>query len=119
MTGFAEAAAMLLIAAGFVFCLASSIGVSRMPDIFCRIHASGMGQSLGPVCLLLAFAVLHAGPTAWMKVLLAVFFLIAATAVGSHIIGRASYRSHLPMHEGTVRDEWEARTGEKPRTFEK
>ncbi len=119
MNAYTDFVYLALVLAGVAFCLASSLGVVRMRDVFCRIHASGMGQTLGPVCLLLAYAIVHPGGGAWAKVLLAMFFLVAATAVGSHIIGRAAYRAHLPMHEGTVRDEWEARTGEKPRTYER
>ena len=104
--------AAALIVFGMVLCVASSIGVVRMPDIFCRLHAGGIAQTLGPIALLAAFCLVDGGLGAATKGALAIVFLVLSSATGSHMIARAAYRTRLPMHPGTTRDEWEQRVGE-------
>jgi len=101
--------ATILILVGALFSFASSLGMLRMPDIYCRVHAGGMGQTLGPIALLLAYWAVDGSWGAGAIVLLAAFFLLTSTAVGSHIIDRAAYRSHLPISPQTGSDEWEGR----------
>ena len=36
------ATSMILV--GTIFCFASSLGMLRMPDIYCRVHAGGMAD---------------------------------------------------------------------------
>ncbi len=116
------ATSMILV--GTIFCFASSLGMLRMPDIYCRVHAGGMGQTLGPIALLLAYWAVDGSSGPGAIVLLATFFLLISTAVGSHIIDRAAYRSHLPITPQTVGDEWEGReqssqSERRRRTFER
>jgi len=109
VTTFLLILATALILIGTLFCFASSLGMLRMPDIYCRVHAGGMGQTLGPIALLLAYWAVDGTSGPGAIVLLATFFLLTSTAVGGHIIDRAAYRSHLPISSQTASDEWEGR----------
>lgn len=54
------AASWLMLTTGAVFVFIGGIGVLRMPDLYTRIHASGLTDSLGPI-LVLAGLMLQAG----------------------------------------------------------
>lgn len=45
-----EFIAGLFLAGGAFFLLASAIGMLRLPDFYCRLHASGNSETLGSCC---------------------------------------------------------------------
>ena len=54
------AASWIMLTAGAAFVFIGGIGVLRMPNLYTRIHASGLTDSLGPI-LVLAGLMLQAG----------------------------------------------------------
>jgi multicomponent Na+:H+ antiporter subunit G len=97
-------AAAFLVAGG-LFCLVAGIGVVRLGDVFCRMHAATKAGTLG--LALVAVAVMVKADT-WLHFLEALFvflFMIATAPVGSHLIGRAAFRTRVPMVPGTTMDE--------------
>ena len=50
----------ILLLVGSVFALIGSIGIVRMPDVFTRLHAAGITDTLGAAGVLLGLA-LEAG----------------------------------------------------------
>ncbi len=98
----------LLLLVGLVFAFAGSLGLLRLPDIFCRMHATGKSSTLGISSIVLAsflyFSVSEAGPS--IKELLTIVFVFLGGPVGAHMIARAAYRSQVPLHERTIVDEW-------------
>ena len=103
-----EVVVSLLLLVGLVFTFAGSLGLLRLPDIFCRLHATGKSSTLGVSAIVLAsflyFSVSEAGPS--IKELLTIVFVFLSGPVGAHMIARAAYRSQVPLHERTVIDEW-------------
>jgi multicomponent Na+:H+ antiporter subunit G len=103
-----EAIVSLLVLVGLVFAFAGSLGLLRLPDIFCRMHATGKSSTLGISSVVLAafvyFSFSEAGPS--IKELLTVVFVFLGGPVGAHMIARAAYRSQVPLHEQTIVDEW-------------
>lgn len=95
---------------GLVFTFAGSLGLLRLPDIFCRMHATGKSSTLGVISIVLAsfvyFSASEAGPS--IKELLTVVFVFLGGPVGAHMIARAAYRSQVPLHDRTVVNEWKA-----------
>ncbi len=104
----AIASALLLI--GLVFTFAGSLGLLRLPDIFCRMHATGKSSTLGVSSIVLAsfvyFCGTDDGPS--IKELLTIVFVFLGGPVGAHMIARAAYRSQVPLHERTIVNEWKA-----------
>lgn len=97
-------AAAFLVAGG-LFCLVAGIGVVRLGDVFCRMHAATKAGTLG--LALVAVAVMVKADT-WLHFLEALFvflFMIATAPVGSHLIGRAAFRTRVPMVPRTTMDE--------------
>lgn len=94
----------LLLAAGGIFCLIAGIGVVRLGDIFIRMHASTKAGTLGVALIALAMMLLA---ETWLQVIEPLFvflFMILTIPIGSHLIGRAAFRTGIPMQEGTAAD---------------
>ena len=103
-----EVIVSLLLLVGLVFTFAGSLGLLRLPDIFCRMHATGKSSTVGVSAIVLAsflyFSASEAGPS--IKELLTIVFVFLGGPVGAHMIARAAYRSQVPLHERTVINEW-------------
>lgn len=97
------------IAAGFLlagafFCLIAGIGVVRLPDVFGRMHAATKAGTLGLALVCIA-AMIEA--KSWWEIVEPLFvfvFMIASAPVGAHLIGRAAFRTHVPVDPKTEVD---------------
>jgi len=88
----ANAAAMLLIAAGAFFLLVSAVGLLRLPDFLSRTHAVGKSETLGSLLVLSGLAVHHGLALESAKLFLILFFVAATNPVGIHTLTRAALR---------------------------
>lgn len=97
----------ILILLGALFNLASSIGLIRFPDIYTRSHAATKSATLGILCILfgafLYFWVIERHISA--RILLGIAFIFITAPVAGHLIGRAAYRSRVPLWDKSVQDD--------------
>ena len=98
-------AALLLLA---LACFASAVlGVWRFGYVMNRMHAAGIGDSLGIFCV--AAALFIAGGPSWeeAKALLLVFFLWFTSPVSTHFLGQVEFfNSHdLPVYAAAGKEE--------------
>jgi len=85
----------LLIVAGGLFCVVGAIGLIRMPDMYTRMHASGVIDPFG-VALLLMGLMLQAGFTlVTAKLIVLVLLLLFTSPVACHALGRAALHRGL------------------------
>ena len=83
--------AMLVLGFGFVF--AGAIGILRLPDFYCRLHAMGKCDTLG-VALMLGGLAVHAGLSLTsFKMLFVLLFVSLANPPATHALGRAAVRA--------------------------
>ncbi|MDH3692402.1 MAG: monovalent cation/H(+) antiporter subunit G [Gammaproteobacteria bacterium] len=97
--------ALLCLIAGSVFLIIGGIGLLRLPDLFTRLHAAGVTDTLGAGLILLGL-MLHAGfSQSSAKLLLIVIFLLFTSPTASHALAKAArhgglvprlYRSETP-----------------------
>lgn len=100
-----EAVTAFLVLAGGLFAFAAALGVLRLPDVLIRMHASTKAGTLGCGLILVAAAV-HFGETGIVaRAVAAIVFLMLTAPVAAHMIGRAAYRTGVPLWKGTVIDE--------------
>lgn len=97
-------AAALLVAGGG-FCLVAGLGVVRLRDIYARMHAATKAGTLGLGLICLATAVLADTWAGVVEPLLVFLFMIASAPVGAHLIGRAAFRTRVPVAPSTQADE--------------
>jgi multicomponent Na+:H+ antiporter subunit G len=85
---------------GVIFCVIGVLGMVRMPDLYCRLHASSKVATVGLCGLLLGTAFLM--PTIILKVIALAIFAILTLPVSSHAIAAAAHRHGVPMTEGVT-----------------
>lgn len=83
-----ELISALLIIAGLFFYVAGTIGLLRLPDTLCRLHAVTKADNLG-LGLLIGGLLLQLGdPLTMLKALLIWILVLAASAAGGQLIAR-------------------------------
>jgi len=86
---------------GAFFALVGGLGLLRLPDFYCRMHGSGITDTLGAWLMLLGL-VLQAGFTLVAVKLLMIGLLLAFTSpTATHALARAALEhGHKPLQEG-------------------
>jgi multicomponent Na+:H+ antiporter subunit G len=85
-----EVLSWMLLAAGGAFCLVGTLGLLRMPDLFTRMHAAGVADTLGAGFILLGL-ILQAGLTLVSFKLLAIGVLLFFTSpTATHALAKAA-----------------------------
>ncbi len=87
---------------GIGFCVIGVVGLIRMPDLYCRLHASGKVSTVGLCGLLLGTALIM--PSAALKLLALGLFAVLTLPVGTHAIAAAAYR-HGVMPSRAIRND--------------
>lgn len=90
---------------GSLLSLLASIGVLRLPDVFCRMHASTKASSLGLGCLLLGTALQFGDLTSLVRTVSIGAFIFLTSPISAHVIARAAYLSEVKLWGGTLLDE--------------
>lgn len=82
--------ALVLLLGGSFFIFAGTVGMLRLPDVFCRLHALTKADNLG-LMLILASLALHSDRLA-VALELGLIWLLAllASTVSAHLIARHS-----------------------------
>jgi multicomponent Na+:H+ antiporter subunit G len=80
----------IFLLAGAFFCLVGGIGLLRMPDLFTRMHAASVTETLG-VGLILLGLMLQAGFTLiTVKLIMIGLLIFFASPTASHALARAA-----------------------------
>lgn len=93
-----EVLSWVAIAAGLFFMLVGTFGILRMPDVYTRLHAAGMTDTMGAGFLLLGMAlqtvvgIMH-GESGYGSVLVRILFiytfLLFTSPIATHALARA------------------------------
>jgi multicomponent Na+:H+ antiporter subunit G len=87
--------------AGFFFFLAATVGLLRFPDFFCRLHATGKGDTLAILFSLVGLSIYEGFSLASLKIIFIAVFMFLAQPTSTHAIARAAMRCGLePWHKG-------------------
>ena len=86
-------AGIFLLIALFTF-FTEVLGFFRFKYILDRIHAAGLGDTMGIMCIAIAVAILWANPNAILKTLLIVVFMMLTGPVLTHLLANMEVRSH-------------------------
>jgi multicomponent Na+:H+ antiporter subunit G len=107
-------AACLLL--GTFLMIVTAVGLLRLPDVFCRMHAAGKAGTLGVVLIILGAVIAMAGTPNDVSIrgLLAVMFQFLTTPAATHLLARAAYVCDYPLSERTAVDELKAFLPSRP-----
>lgn len=89
--GLMDIVGALLIVGGAIFVLIAAVGVLRMPDFFCRMHAGTKAGAFGASLLVIGAGLTLGTPRAAIQGLLIVVFFYLTAPVAAQMIGRAGY----------------------------
>jgi multicomponent Na+:H+ antiporter subunit G len=104
MTFLAVAVSALMLT-GALFSLAAAIGIVRLPDLYCRMHAASKAGTVGSGLLLLA-AGLHAEDVAVLARAIAGFIFFVLTApISAHLLARAAHMTGHRLSSASVQDD--------------
>ena len=87
-----------LLSAGFIFAglaffLAGTLGLLRLPDTLCRLHAVTKADNLGLGLLSGGLLLQLSDPLQMLKLVLVWLLVLAASAVGGQLIARHAQRA--------------------------
>ena len=90
MTVFLDVLSWLSIVGGIFFIVVGSIGLLRLPDVYTRLHAAGMTDTMGAGLVLIGLS-FQAGLTLiTVRLLLIWAFLLFTSPIGTHALARAA-----------------------------
>lgn len=92
----------VFVLSGGIFCFAAGLGLIRLPDLLTRMHASTKAGTLGSGLILVAVAIAFAEGTVIARAVAAIMFLLMTAPVAAHLIGRAAFRTGVPMVDRTL-----------------
>lgn len=85
-----DIASWILLSVGGVFVLIGGIGALRMPDIYTRMHAASLTDTMGAI-LILAGVMLQAGfSLATIKLAMILLFLLLTSPTASYALANAA-----------------------------
>lgn len=99
-----DALAAILLLGGSFFMLVASIGLIRLPDVYCRMHAATKATTFGMGGILLGASLIFQSTTVTTQALLAIFFLFLTAPVAAHLISRAAYKRGPDLCDETTHD---------------
>lgn len=92
-----EAVAGVLVVSGIFFLVVAAIGFVRLPDVFSRLHVTGVIDTLGAPLVLLGTAVFLGFELVSLKLLLGIVFLAVTSPLVGHLLARAALEAgHTP-----------------------
>ena len=95
----------LFLVGGATLCLLAAAGVLRLPDFFMRMHAATKAGVVGCGLVLIGAGFADGTAATWVKVGIAVLFLLLTTPIAGHLLGRAAYVGGAPLWQGTAIDD--------------
>ncbi len=103
----------ILLVLGTAMALLGTLGLVRFPDVYNRMHASGMSSTLGTTFVVIGGVIYFSyefGLT--LKLLLVIPFLFWTASAGTYMTARAAHRTGPNMAPETIRDDLKEKAGE-------
>ena len=77
---------------GIVALLIGSLGLVRLPDVFCRIHAVGMIDTAGASFIILGMVIYEGFTLVTVKLLFVGIFLFFTSPIATHAVAQVAHR---------------------------
>jgi multicomponent Na+:H+ antiporter subunit G len=100
---------------GALFNVLAAFGIMRLPDVYTRSHAATKSATIGVIFILTgAFVFFWAAEGhVSVRLLLGIVFVFMTAPVAGHLIGRAAYRTKVPLWSQSVQDDLKPTLHEK------
>ncbi|MDE2751205.1 MAG: monovalent cation/H(+) antiporter subunit G [Gemmatimonadota bacterium] len=91
----ATALSWALLLGGAFFLLTGSLGMVRLPDVFTRMHAAGMTDTMGAGMIVVGLAVYNGADLVTVRLLLILAFLWFTSPIATHAVAKAALSGGL------------------------
>lgn len=89
---------------GAVFIALAALGLLRMPDLYCRLHASSKAATLGIACLAIGVVVHFHDWNVGFRAIAFGLVLFLTAPISAHLIARAAFVTRTEVAEAVVDD---------------
>lgn len=96
MAGIQDMVGGLLIAIGAFFYVVGALGIYRMPDVFTRMHAAGISDTMGAGLLLAGMMFLAGFSLVTAKLAIILGIILFTSPIATHALAQAA------LHEGIM-----------------
>lgn len=93
--GVREILSVLFLSMGFLSFVIATIGVFRMKDFYCRMHAAGVCESAGLLLCAIGLLIYEGLSGTGIKIFLVLLAVFLASPIGTHIICKVAYSQSL------------------------
>ncbi|MDJ0950727.1 MAG: monovalent cation/H(+) antiporter subunit G [Alphaproteobacteria bacterium] len=88
----------ILISIGSLFLVVGGIGLLRLPDVYARLHAAGITDTMGASMMVLGLAFQADSVLVVIKLLLILVFMLFTSPTSTHAVAKAAQSSRIrPM----------------------
>jgi multicomponent Na+:H+ antiporter subunit G len=91
---------IICLAGGLFFLFVGTLGLLRLPDVYCRLHATTKCDTLGAGLVLLSL-LLQSGAAVAVKLGIIILFILITNPTAAHVIARAAYLTALRSGENS------------------
>ncbi len=100
-----DIASWALLLSGSAFCIIGGLGLLRLPDVYARMHAAGITDTLGAGLVLTGLMVQGGFSLVTVKLFLILVFLLYTSPTSTYALANAAYRRGLaPLLGGAQSD---------------
>lgn len=96
-----DAVVAVLLLIGSALTLIAAIGLHRLPDVFCRMHAATKPATLGLLTVMAGTALALGDARSAAKLGLVAVLQLVTNPVAGHMVGRAAWRAGTAVVEQT------------------
>jgi multicomponent Na+:H+ antiporter subunit G len=90
---------------GLFFILVGTLGVLRMPDVYTRLHAAGMTDTMGAAFMILGMCFQAGLHLLTLRLLLVYAFLLFTSPIATHAVARAALSGKVEPYRVPIQGE--------------
>lgn len=85
----------ILLVSGAAFLIIAGIGILRLPDVFTRMHAAGIGDTLGASLIAAGLMVQSGFTLVTVKLMFVLLFLFFTSPTATHALAKAAHAGRV------------------------
>lgn len=95
----------VMIIVGAVFSFLSALGINRLPDLYCRMHAASKAGTFGSGILLLSAGIHSFDVAIFARSMSGFLFLLLTAPIAAHLLARSARIVGYKLDPSSVADE--------------
>ncbi len=97
-----EIIAIVLASTGLIFMMISTFGIIKLPDFYTRLHAAGIGDTLGAMLIFAAMIVMTGFKLISLKILILILVIMLTNPMGTNMIIITAIKKHHYLEDEMI-----------------